>query len=826
MQRRQTGYVRAILLTAGIAFAVVLLLLLYPSYHPHGGMRLGSDGEDLHRTVRNILSDLQLSVDNYDLRYTYPGNPALLERTYSMHGLPDGNRLLRDRIPGYQTKLQLNKRDDTVIRIQFGSEADEQDIERIMHGDISMHLDMHRKLLQFWMPVSDSLKLPSLTSSEAYVIAHRFMLKHAAPLLIGPAAGVSSIPDSSAGAYVWNGILCSSTKMPERTDHTFSWTAYDADLQDSIDVSITVSGERVADIGHTYRALVDSRAGDATGLVEIFEILFFAILVILMAIVGFRRLRSYEIGFRSGIVIGIMGALLFSVWMTMELSRNMDGMLEIIAIVLVSALFIGVGLLLLWAVSESVGREVWKDKFISYDLLASGHFLHSRLGSAVLTGVAAGFLLLLTALAMNTVASSLDIPVWILERGQDEHDFLSTEAPAVFLIAGQLLSNIAGMAFFLVFFVSLLRMRIRNTALLVAIAVLPLTVIDLPNLVPVPAAYIVLLPVMLLLVVLFIRTDIITTLIAMVTLGILHHGLLLALPWNSGFFGEALVLGILLASAVAYGIASMATADRALDFNQIAPRFQQHITERQRLARELEIARDVQMSFLPKHEPVMPGLDIASHCVPALEVGGDYYDFMPLGDGKLGIAIGDVSGKGTQAAFYMTLTKGFLKALGSISTSPAEVLRRMNTLFYDNVERGHFISMIYAVFDMERRVLTVARAGHPHVLHRGTDAVVNIIRSRGMALGFDEGGVFSESIEELSLPLNTDDVFVFYTDGYPEAMTRKREEFGEERMSSALAEYEGSNARDILTHMHGEIRRFTGRAKQHDDMTMVVVRVE
>lgn len=826
MQRTQNRYFHAILFTAGIALAAVLLLMLYPSFHPHGGFRLGSDGDDIRRTVRSILSDLQLTAENYDLRHTHLGIPAVLERTYEMHGLPDGNRLLRDRVPGYQTKLRLIERDEDAIRIQFGSDTDEKDIERILHGDISMHLDMRGKLLQFWMPVSDSLRLPSLSSSKAYGIAQGFMLRHAAPLLLGPVAGVSAIPDSSAGAYLWDGILCSSTKMPNRTDHTFSWVAYDTDLQDSIDVSITVTGERVADLGHTYRALESSHAEDATDLVEIFEILFFAILVILMAIVGFRRLRSYEIGFRSAIVIGIMGALLFSVWMTIELSRNMDGMLEMIAIVLVSALFIGAGLLLLWAVSESVGREVWKDKFISFDLLAGGYFLHSRLGSAVLTGIAAGFLLLLTALATNALASSLDLPVWILERGQDEHDFLSTQAPAVFLIAEQLLSNIAGMAFFLLFFISLLRMRIGNTALLVAAAALPLTVIDLPNLVPLPAAYIVLLPVMLLLVLLFIRTDIITTLIAMVTLGVLHHGLMLALPWNSGFFGDALVLGILLAAAVAYGIASMATADRALDFDQIAPRFQQHITERQRLARELEIARDVQMSFLPRHEPVMPGLDIASHCVPALEVGGDYYDFMPLGDGKLGIAIGDVSGKGTQAAFYMTLTKGFLKALGSISSSPAEVLRRMNTLFYDNVERGHFISMIYGVFDMERRMLTVARAGHPHVLHRGTDAAVHIIRSRGMALGFDEGGVFSESIEELSLPLNKDDVFVFYTDGYPEAMTRKREEFGEERMSTALAQYEGSDARDILTHMHGEIRRFIGRAKQHDDMTMVVVRVE
>ncbi len=826
MQKPEHNYLHAILLTAGILIAAVLLMVLYPSFHPHGGLRLGNDGEDLHRTVRNILSDLRLAEEKHDLRYTHIGNPALLDRTYSMHGLREGNRLLRGNTPGYRTKLQLTRRDEQTVSIQIGSEPDERDIERLIHGDIAMQLDMRQRLLQLWMPIPDSLALPSVGTAEAYDVARAFLLRHAAPLLLGPVSGVSDIPDSSAGLFTWDGIRCSSTMMPNRTDHTFSWSSYDDAVEDSIDVSVIVAGTRISDLTHSYRSLADSRAGKATSFIEIVEILFYAVVVILMAIVGFRRLRTYEIGFRSGIVIGIMGALLFSAWMTTELARNMDSMLQIVAIILVSSLFVGAGLLLLWAVSESVGRDVWKDKFISFDLLASGHFLHSRLGFAVLSGVTAGFFLLLTALALNALASSLDAPVWILEKTQNEHDFLSSEAPAIFLFAEQLLSSIAGIAFFLLFFISLLRMRIRNTALLITAAVIPLTIIDLPNLVPLPEAYIVLLPVMLLLVLLFIRTDIVTTLTAMVTLGVLQNGLLFALPWNSAYSGEALVLGILLVAAIAYGFSAMATADRALDFEQIAPRFQQHITERQRLARELEIARDVQMSFLPKHEPVMPGLDIASHCVPALEVGGDYYDFMPLGDGKLGIAIGDVSGKGTQAAFYMTLTKGFLKALGSISSSPAEVLRRMNTLFYENVERGHFISMIYAVFDMERRLLTVARAGHPHVLHRGTDASVEVIRSRGMALGFDEGGRFSESIEELSLPLQKDDVFVFYTDGYPEAMTRKREEFGEERMSTALAQYAGSNARDILTHMHGEIGRFIGRAKQHDDMTMVVVRVE
>ena len=206
-------------------------------------------------------------------------------------------------------------------------------------------------------------------------------------------------------------------------------------------------------------------------------------------------------------------------------------------------------------------------------------------------------------------------------------------------------------------------------------------------------------------------------------------------------------------------------------------------------------------------------------------MGGDYYDFIELGERRVGIAIGDVSGKGTQAAFYMTLTKGFLQALAWQHESPAEVLVAMNRLFYRNVERGHFISMIYAVFDMDARELRIARAGHSPVMRRSDEADVEIIQSRGIALGFEAGETFSATIEELRVPLRAGDSFVLYTDGYPEAMTKAREEYGEERLATALRQCGGTSAEELLSHLYRDTRRFTGRAEQHDDMTMVVVRV-
>ncbi|RPI02332.1 MAG: hypothetical protein EHM64_14185, partial [Ignavibacteriae bacterium] len=290
---------------------------------------------------------------------------------------------------------------------------------------------------------------------------------------------------------------------------------------------------------------------------------------------------------------------------------------------------------------------------------------------------------------------------------------------------------------------------------------------------------------------------------------------------ESGIVALAVVLLLLLGSC-----AALFRKKEIVDFDAITPAFAKHITERQRMQQELEIARSVQMSFLPKNNPSMPQFDIASRCAPALEVGGDYYDFIETTGNKLAVAIGDVSGKGTQAAFYMTLTKGFLRALAHVSESPAKVLTLVNHLFYENVERGIFISMIYSVFDTGKKTLTLARAGHnPVLMRKSQSAVVEIVNPTGLALGLDAGTKFSQSIEEVSIPYQPGDLFIFYTDGFTEAMNSRQEQFGEERLSRIVEQRASGQAKEILEEVFAEIQSFAGKAKQHDDMTIVVVKV-
>ena len=321
------------------------------------------------------------------------------------------------------------------------------------------------------------------------------------------------------------------------------------------------------------------------------------------------------------------------------------------------------------------------------------------------------------------------------------------------------------------------------------------------------------------------RFDVLTAYIGFVTAATFETlPLMLAAGDYTIFTSGAIVLG-LAAATIVLGWVGLVTKDRVADTEAITPAFARHISERERMTQELQIARDVQMSLLPKATPRAPGLDIAARCVPALEVGGDYYDFVLPGAGKLGVVVGDVSGKGTEGAFYMTLTKGFLKAVARGSNSPAMVLNQANSLFYENVARGTFISLIYALIDTDTGTLTLARAGqNPALLFHPGSQNPEVVQPKGIALGLEPGEMFSRTIEEVTLPFQTGDVLVLYTDGFVESTNLSGGQFDDERFQKTIAGMSGGSASEILEGILNEVRSFAGRATQHDDMTIVVVR--
>jgi serine phosphatase RsbU (regulator of sigma subunit) len=255
--------------------------------------------------------------------------------------------------------------------------------------------------------------------------------------------------------------------------------------------------------------------------------------------------------------------------------------------------------------------------------------------------------------------------------------------------------------------------------------------------------------------------------------------------------------------------------------------------EKERLEQELKIARNIQMSLLPQGPLRMPGLALTAHCEPAREVGGDYYDFLPLDDHRLGILIADVSGKGTSAALYMAELKGLILSLSQLHSSPRQLLIDANRIISQHLDSRSFITMTYAIVDVANQTLTYARAGHCPLIYRPASngsgvGGVRILAPDGLVLGLkiDNGEMFSRLLEEETVPLTPGDLFVLFTDGVSEAMNPADECFGESRLGELVDEHAHLSSEELRERILREIRAFVGTASQHDDMTMLLLKIE
>jgi serine phosphatase RsbU (regulator of sigma subunit) len=248
--------------------------------------------------------------------------------------------------------------------------------------------------------------------------------------------------------------------------------------------------------------------------------------------------------------------------------------------------------------------------------------------------------------------------------------------------------------------------------------------------------------------------------------------------------------------------------------------------EKERLEEELRIARQIQMSLLPAPGVSLPGLRIAALCLPAAEVGGDYYDLLPLSDTRMGVLVADVSGKGTSAALYMAELKGLVLSLSRIHDSPARLLAETNQILTANMDTRTFITMTYAVVDTAAGTMRYARAGHSPIIHlEAGSGRTRVLAPAGLGIGLQRGERFREMLEEVEVPLRSGDLFLFFTDGLSEAMNSRAELFGEPRLRRIIEGSDGLGSDEIKERILEEIRGFVGGAAQHDDMTMVILKV-
>ena len=256
----------------------------------------------------------------------------------------------------------------------------------------------------------------------------------------------------------------------------------------------------------------------------------------------------------------------------------------------------------------------------------------------------------------------------------------------------------------------------------------------------------------------------------------------------------------------------------------------QEAAEKKRLEEELRIARRIQMSLLPRDAIEMVGVSVAATCVPAREVGGDYYDFIRLGDRRLGILVADVSGKGTSAAFYMAELKGLILSLSQIHESPRRLLVEVNRLIAPHIDSRSFITMMYVVLDLEQMTLTYARAGHTPLIYvcgASVTATAQVLAPSGLVVGLDGFQErFDELIEEDALEVGPGDVAVLFTDGVSEAMNTESDLFGEDRLGALVERHARLSAGALRTCIVESVTTFVGEADQHDDMTLVLFKID
>ena len=245
--------------------------------------------------------------------------------------------------------------------------------------------------------------------------------------------------------------------------------------------------------------------------------------------------------------------------------------------------------------------------------------------------------------------------------------------------------------------------------------------------------------------------------------------------------------------------------------------------ERERLHQEMMVAQRMQKRLLPQSLPNLSAVEFAAVSESSLEVGGDYYDVISLPDDKIGIVVGDVSGKGVSAAFYMAEVKGIVMSLSRICTEPRELLSRANDTLMETLEKNMFISAIYGVLDVRNAELTLARAGHCPVIYISHNSI-ELIRSTGIGLGLTDSAQFTQATEERSINLIPGDICVFYTDGITESRNAEMEEYGYERLMQIARTCSYCSADEMKERILNSVQTFMGNRTYNDDVTLIVMK--
>ena len=628
----------------------------------------------------------------------------------------------------------------------------------------------------------------------------------------------------------------------KRVDYTFQWEKEEKSIVGKWIIKGTVLGDQIGGYTYTFEVPESERK-----YFEVGEALFgtgsLIFVIVLMMTAFFLFLKKYhqgEIWFSMGRNLFLFYfALAVLFWINMwpgfgkgiglgDINYSLTKTIALIIYGLIVPFFISLLLFASWTVGESYARSLWPEKMKGIDGFVKGHWTTLATGTSLMRGMVLGIGYVLLNVAVALLLNKPHSTVFVSNLSMLE--IFIGFSPAVYVVLHSLTSAILASIVVTFFIINISYQRWKKKWVSIFLAgfvtmlgaVIAQTPPSLNNFAIDLLSY-------------FIfgcAVGYIYFLFDLLTIGsmffhstLISYGMILAASPNGYYLINLIVLCVLLiVTPVIYLLSRIRKKEFILE-NYGVPSHIQRISERERLKKELEIAAKVQLSLLPKEEPRIPGYEISAISIPAIEAGGDYFDFVKLSGNKLGIAIGDVSGKGVGAAIYMTLTKGILQAHAEEDVSPRNVLAKVNRLLYKTIEKNTFVSMFYAILDTEKNTILYSRAGHnPGILCSQEGLDTKLLHSKGMALGLEEGHIFTSTLDEEEISLNHGDVFVLYTDGFTEAMNERHEEYSEARLIQLIEENRNLNVHELLQLVLKEVRKFVDNFPQHDDMTILVLK--
>jgi len=573
-----------------------------------------------------------------------------------------------------------------------------------------------------------------------------------------------------------------------------------------------------AAVGNNYRL----------GILAVVALLFILWLLILLYI----RIKLRLIDTKLAVLVAVLAGFAFPALLFLNIFHQILYSFGTLAFSDLAPQIVGFGIIaaltsivyfVITAIGDSLTREYWSEKLRTFDLIRIGHIYNRPVGLVIIRSVAFSFIIAgLWALTLYILPDSYIKVNQTFVSGQ-------TLLPSVYSLMFTFFIFLGLTQIVFLVGISKISSYTKNPIVIgVIVAVIfMLITADTISVGPELSSMVLSALAGFALGLIFVKYDFLTTFLSLFLYGI--H--LLSSPgWVMSSSPDASIFYAVIALLVVFLAIGVTGVFRGKPINELPKYVPDYITEMardERIKQELQIARTVQQSFLPSKTPEFPGLDIAAICIPAYETGGDYYDFININGGKIAVTIGDVSGKGIQAAFYMTFIKGILHALCAEQDSTVNVLAITNTLFRINAQNNTFISMIFGILDPENATFKFSRAGHNPLLYYNSESEkIEEFIPDGIGVGMTGEDLFRKHLSESTIKMKPGDIIVLFTDGIVEATSADDAFYGEERFYKMIKNNKNLPAAKIIKKLMDDLKNFGQSSSQHDDMTILIIKKE